>query len=929
MILKPSSTRTLVSRARRPLDRAYVALSILFVLALAAVLFAGVIQASPSVTHYGVGWSLADGQAGSLFEQHGNDSLLRGNGVHDEIGFERQLYALVNQTRIEHSLPPLKLSESLTRAARDHSRVMADSRRFDSAGLGGESVQQRAADAGFTRPQLVLESTGAGFADPAQTLGAILANSNSGANLLNQDVNEVGVGYAYSGTDRSFRHYWTIDLGRKSGLSFVVVVDNGAESTTSAQVTLYIGGKSWAREMQISNSSDFGGAAWQPFAETKTWELSEGTGPKEVHVKLQGPDGQEDVSTGHIALFAAAKGIKPGPPQNDAFLSPRAPILRYPAGEAPISGAVSPNPSAPAVIVPSSAGIAPGYYQTSEFMLGKVVVGVVMPQCDGAVDKCGEKWTTSAMDQVITQVKAGTNWWVKRLNGRVSFVFDQQRAVPTGYEPINHSQSDEGLWIKDVMTHLGFSGKTYFEQVYAYNNWMRQKYGTDWAFTIFVADSLNNGPGTFSNGYFSYSYVPGPFTVTTYDNDGYTINNMAAVIAHETGHIFGALDEYSGAKIACTAKSGYLSLPNENSQQNCASNVDSIMRGGLAPYVGNLIDSYALGMIGFRMTGNDGLPDPINTAPTVSLNRAATLSAQSKITLTGTAQDQPFMPPNGTGITINYITGVKYRVDAGPWQEARPADGSGKFDKISEGFSFSPQLTAGTHVIEVQAENRVGHLSAIARTTVTSDRVVADHARTVADVTQIPNPIPTRVPPTSPPDPTRTAHKDSILIPIQAGMTPISLGEAGYTASSLLSAINGQGGNATEILNWNGRTWEVYGVDGGGTDFQIQVGVGYIVQAQAASSFVVASIRGGEPILVESGWRVIGAPPCAGGAASCYTASQLAASINSKGGAVTEIDCWADGTWSAYRVGFPFDDFPIVAGQGYLVHSTRPVQWNP
>ena len=31
----------------------------------------------------------------------------------------------------------------------------------------------------------------------------------------------------------------------------------------------------------------------------------------------------------------------------------------------------------------------------------------------------------------------------------------------------------------------------------------------------------------------------------TYDNDGYGFANFDAVLAHEMGHVFGALDEYA------------------------------------------------------------------------------------------------------------------------------------------------------------------------------------------------------------------------------------------------------------------------------------------------------------------------------------------------------------------------------------------------
>ena len=62
----------------------------------------------------------------------------------------------------------------------------------------------------------------------------------------------------------------------------------------------------------------------------------------------------------------------------------------------------------------------------------------------------------------------------------------------------------------------------------------------------------------------------------TYDNAGHGIENMDAVSAHETGHIFGALDEYS---CECYWQSGYLDYPNENCANGCELDENSIMRG--------------------------------------------------------------------------------------------------------------------------------------------------------------------------------------------------------------------------------------------------------------------------------------------------------------------------------------------------------------
>ncbi|MBI3914122.1 MAG: hypothetical protein HY327_08070, partial [Chloroflexi bacterium] len=882
-----------VMLAQRPLHVAYGALSVLFVLALSAVVVVGVIQAAPSVTQSGVGWFDATGKSGTAFQQVGNDSPVQAPTGPDQIGFERQLFAQVNKARIERGLPPLRLNETLTRSSRTHSKDMAQAQKLDVNDAFGRTPISRADDSGYPQAQVIVESVSAGYSKPDQVLKALLDNVNTKDNLLNPEVNEIGVGYAFSKDDRSFRHYWTVDLGRRGGLSYTVVVNSGADATTSQQVTLHIGGKGWARQMKLANTPDFSGVEWENFAETKTWTITEGTGPKKIYVRLRGPGDQETLAIGEIGLVPAAKGAKPGPHGNYSYQSPRPANVRVLAGDITTSGVSASGATVTVNNAPSANSLSPSYYQTSEYMLGKVAVGIVMPQCDGAIDRCTETWDAAKMDQVYTQVQTAMTWWSNRMGGRVSFVYDQRRQAPTGYEPINHPQSDEGLWIGDTMSRMGFAGTSYFEQVYAYSNWMRQNKGTDWAFVIFVANSANNASGTFSNGYFAYAYIPGPFLVTTYDNDGYGITNLGAVVAHETGHIFGALDQYSGAGVPCNTASGYLQVQNQNSQLGCPANTDSIMRGGIAPYVNNQVDAFAQGMMGYRVSSVNGLPDPINTKPAIVLG-SVPASVSGSVTISGSAFDQPYTSPTGEGITINTIASVQYRVDGGAFQNASPADGSTSFNKVSQTFTFNTPLSAGTHTIEMRATNRVNNVSdgvSVTVTSTSSGTTTTGPTATPVPPTPVPPtatpapptatsvpPSPTRVPPTATPVPptatsvpptqataTRvpptatpappsqptatpvpptpvpptgsTGGSGSIVIAINAGSTALSLPYTAFTASTLIAAANGQGGTVYEVDRWNGRNWQAYVPGAGGNDFQIEGGNSYFVKARSASNW--------------------------------------------------------------------------------------------
>jgi len=226
-------------------------------------------------------------------------------------------------------------------------------------------------------------------------------------------------------------------------------------------------------------------------------------------------------------------------------------------------------------------------YDTSEFMMGKVAVGIFLVESTGAIDPSTEDWTPARASQAISQIQAGLSWWQARdPNAHLTFVYDIHNPANTSYEPINRSSDDEGLWISEVLGNLGYTDSGYFERVFSYLNSIRNSLNTDWAVSLWVADSANDADGEFTDGYFAYAYVGGPLMVMTYDNDAYGISGMGAVTAHECGHIFYALDEYSGGG-TCSEHSGYFNTPNCNAV-DCIPPppVACIMRGQITPYTG-------------------------------------------------------------------------------------------------------------------------------------------------------------------------------------------------------------------------------------------------------------------------------------------------------------------------------------------------------
>ncbi|RMF31919.1 MAG: hypothetical protein D6759_09310 [Chloroflexi bacterium] len=187
---------------------------------------------------------------------------------------------------------------------------------------------------------------------------------------------------------------------------------------------------------------------------------------------------------------------------------------------------------------------------------------------------------------------------------------------------------------------------------------------------------------------------------------------MDAVLAHEIGHIFRALDQYAAAGIACDVSSGYLNVETQNSQAGqCAMDLPSIMRGGIFPFLSGAIDPYARGQIGWWDTDEDGILDPVDTTPELVLQSVE--EGEGRLSLRGWARDLPYPSPTLSDVTINTIAAVEYHLDGNAeWAPAEPADGA--FDTISETFRLTlTPLPVGLHVLSLRAVNRVGNASPV------------------------------------------------------------------------------------------------------------------------------------------------------------------------------------------------------------------------
>jgi len=355
---------------------------------------------------------------------------------------------------------------------------------------------------------------------------------------------------------------------------------------------------------------------------------------------------------------------------------------------------------------------APGYYETSEYMIGSIAVGEIFLESIGGNDPSTENWQPVEELNVQMEIGAALNqWWASQNpNSQVSFTYDLHTAVPTTYEPIIHpsavtADAYEKLWVSEAMAHLGYTSGDWMQRTRDYVNNLRQTKGTDWAFAIFIIDSTNDfatdpiTPGAFSDGYWAYAYKGGPFCVMTYDNDGWGITRMDQVLAHETGHIFWATDEYDGTP----ESSGYL-------------NAMDIEGSGCVMDTCSLCLSTGTQLqIGWKDTDGDGILDIIDTNPDTNIDpylpdptTSTTLVYTGYGIVVPYPNNNPQISASGNDVTINTISNVEYRVNSGTWQNANPVDGT--YDSEKEHFTMTiGPLTPGTYTIEARAQNSVGN----------------------------------------------------------------------------------------------------------------------------------------------------------------------------------------------------------------------------
>ncbi len=358
---------------------------------------------------------------------------------------------------------------------------------------------------------------------------------------------------------------------------------------------------------------------------------------------------------------------------------------------------------------------------TSSFFIGDVGVNVIFPESTESTSNT-EDWTDIEIQEVKDEILNSMDWWaVRETDAHLTFMHYYEERIPVDLEPIEHESYYDWQWINDIMLNLGYGPEQYppTPLVYNYLNNQREGDGCDWSFAIFVADSSNDIDGMFVDEKFAYTVYNsgggGPYMIMTYDNQNYGIENMDAVGAHETGHIFGSIDQYGSC--SCSNQVGYLYYENQNCMNNCLLDENSIMGNGniITAFANGAIDYYARGQVGWQDNDVDNILDIVDTSPMINLDPY--VQNDSDFIFDGGTQVGifPAINPYYNDITVNTIANVDYSYMKegelwGDWFSADAIDGL--FDGPQELFEFIlGGLPSGDYTIKARATNNEGNFN--------------------------------------------------------------------------------------------------------------------------------------------------------------------------------------------------------------------------
>ncbi len=373
-----------------------------------------------------------------------------------------------------------------------------------------------------------------------------------------------------------------------------------------------------------------------------------------------------------------------------------------------------------------------GINQNSEFMLGRVLVNLVLPESVGAAQS--EDWTEDEIGNVIRDVFLGLSQYENATHWvPLEFAVNcpaLHRGVPVYMEPTEGGMGTDPIWISEAISYLAddynidIPADTWaIVKAHYFNNAMRNRDlnedgspDFDWVFTAFVADASVNECWLGGSGYAAYSYLGGPYLVCCYPACGFGDGiGFAHVFIHEMGHTFWALDEYASAEAGCHERSGYFNYVNANSYfQGCGAGQPCIMNN--YPLTEPMpICRWTMGQIGLADDNNppNSIPDIYEIQPVLEAFTPKTDTTYFGDILISVKVDQTpvpnLNPAFGPGEAIDYapeIVSFEMAINDGFFE---PVPGRWKgLSSFNRGVILQEGLDPGENRVYFKAENLVG-----------------------------------------------------------------------------------------------------------------------------------------------------------------------------------------------------------------------------
>jgi hypothetical protein len=231
----------------------------------------------------------------------------------------------------------------------------------------------------------------------------------------------------------------------------------------------------------------------------------------------------------------------------------------------------------------------PQFFGNTDTMDGNVAVAVFLIESNGGIDPNIYSWTQEDQTIAISRVIEGLNWWVEQsrafglarpLQFTVVPFLANNPLCQQPYEPVIHPGFDANFWLDKIMLNAGLTQGDIFVRIASFNQKIRNDNHANWAYSLFIGYNPPPANPTFTDGLASWAYIGGPHANILFRSFGWPLQR---IIAHETGHIFYACDEYSqpgNASCSCScAPELRLNATNGNCQEGCGiESVECMMR---------------------------------------------------------------------------------------------------------------------------------------------------------------------------------------------------------------------------------------------------------------------------------------------------------------------------------------------------------------